>query len=508
VVAIGNLTIGPAQIISDTGVVDFDNENITTTGVISNGTISLTGAAITSSTGAISFSNENLSTSGTLTVGTMLIASGSITDSGGAIDFGNETLTTTGNVYLHSDAARLYMGAGDDAYLYFDGSYLNINANTNNYHFSGNAHVGIYGTPTVNAGLNVGLATVITGASQKATANTLYYGAASSSNTASRHYGMYNDARTAGNFSGTATSFWGENNTVTHNGSNTLAEAVGAGCGVTLSGSGNITNAIGNLLFIADGGAGTIETATGLYIQSITQGTTNWAIRSFGGNSHHVGNVNLGTTGTPTEVLEVHGNIFIHDNQEMIFGTGKDAKIDYNGTDMIVKPDAVGSGAVQVEGDMRFSGSGTGLPYGEIYAYDSNTTITITASGIANKVQVTAFDTNGASNQMTPDHTNDHITVTKAGVYLCTVSISAESVGGAAYEIGFSVFKNNGATQFQNLHVHRNLSGAGGDTGSLSMTGLITLAANDTVEVWTYNETNTSNIIVDDITLSLVQVGG
>jgi hypothetical protein len=156
---------------------------------------------------------------------------------------------------------------------------------------------------------------------------------------------------------------------------------------------------------------------------------------------------------------------------------------------------------------MRFSGSGSGLPYAEIYAYDANATVTISGVGIANKAQVTTFAANGASNQMTPDHTNDHITVDKAGVYLCNVTISAESVGGAGYEVGFSVFKNNGATQFQNLHVHRNLSGAGGDTGSMGMTGIITLSANDTVEVWVYNETNTSNVIIDDITMNLVMVG-
>ena len=157
---------------------------------------------------------------------------------------------------------------------------------------------------------------------------------------------------------------------------------------------------------------------------------------------------------------------------------------------------------------LYFDGAGEGLPYAEIYAFDANSTITISGTGIANKIQVTSFDTNGVSNLMTPDHTNDHITVVKAGVYKCNVAISAESSGGSAYEAGFGVFKNNGATHFTNCHVHRQLSGGGGDTGSLNMTGLIDLAANDTIEVWVWNETNTNNIIVDDITLNLIQIGG
>jgi len=34
------------------------------------------------------------------------------------------------------------------------------------------------------------------------------------------------------------------------------------------------------------------------------------------------------------------------------------------------------------------------------------------------------------------------------------------------------------------------------------------LAINDTIEAWISNETNTQNYIVEDITLSLVKIGG
>ena len=110
---------------------------------------------------------------------------------------------------------------------------------------------------------------------------------------------------------------------------------------------------------------------------------------------------------------------------------------------------------------------------------------------------------------MTPDHTNDHITVTIAGHYLCNVSISAESAsGGRADEFGFAVYKNNGATIFANCHSHRELTGGSGDTGSVSLSGILDLAVSDTIEVWTWNEDSTDDLVVDDITLSLVQIGG
>jgi len=158
-------------------------------------------------------------------------------------------------------------------------------------------------------------------------------------------------------------------------------------------------------------------------------------------------------------------------------------------------------------GDLVFVNS-DGMCFGEIYATDVANTITIAGTGYANRVQITSFAVNGVSNNATPDHTNDHITITKAGMYLCTVSVAASSAGGTAYLAGFGVFKGNGVTAFENLHAHRNLSGGGGDNGSISMSGIIDLAATDTVEVWCWNATNTNNIVIDDITLSLLQIGG
>lgn len=142
--------------------------------------------------------------------------------------------------------------------------------------------------------------------------------------------------------------------------------------------------------------------------------------------------------------------------------------------------------------------------YGEIYAHDVADTIAIAGIGEANKVQVTSFTTNGLFNFMTPDHTNDHIIVLKAGIYFCAVSISAESGAGAAFEAGFGVYKNNGATGFDNLHSHRNLSGGGGDTGSITISGIVNLAINDTIELWVWNETNVVDVIINDVTLSLI----
>lgn len=159
------------------------------------------------------------------------------------------------------------------------------------------------------------------------------------------------------------------------------------------------------------------------------------------------------------------------------------------------------------DGAITFQNDG-GLCFGEIYAYDEDDELTITTAGIANKIQITTFEANGESNNTTPDYTNSHITITKAGIYKCNVSIHAESAAaGGADTFGFAVYKNNGATLFENCHAHRQLSGGGGDIGSIGISGLLNLAVDDTIEIWCWNDTSTDNIVIDDINLNLILIG-
>ena len=107
---------------------------------------------------------------------------------------------------------------------------------------------------------------------------------------------------------------------------------------------------------------------------------------------------------------------------------------------------------------------------------------------------------------MTPDHTNDHITVTKAGMYLCTISTSFS--GDPSIEWEFGLYKNNGATLFANVHCKRKLGG-GGDVGSISLSGIVDLAVNDTIELWMQHAAGSDKAItIVDCTMSLTQIGG
>ncbi len=161
------------------------------------------------------------------------------------------------------------------------------------------------------------------------------------------------------------------------------------------------------------------------------------------------------------------------------------------------------------DGDGKVTFVGTaGLPYANIYAQDNTTVTTITTGGKANKVQITIFDTNGPSKNATPDHTNDHITITKAGFYMAFLDITASGAGGDQDLFGFSLYKNNGTFEFANVHGHETMAGGAGDINDVFLSGPVDLAVNDTIEVWCWNEDDTDNLTIDDISLTLVQIGG
>jgi hypothetical protein len=120
--------------------------------------------------------------------------------------------------------------------------------------------------------------------------------------------------------------------------------------------------------------------------------------------------------------------------------------------------------------------------------------------------QYTYFDTNDPSLGMTPDHTNDHITIGTTGVYL--VVGSASFSGSATTTFEGQIFINNGATGFPNAHFERKL-GAGGDIGATALDGILNLTAGDTVEFWvqrTDGAAVTKNFVGKDITISLVRL--
>jgi hypothetical protein len=161
-------------------------------------------------------------------------------------------------------------------------------------------------------------------------------------------------------------------------------------------------------------------------------------------------------------------------------GTPLDRKVEFENL-----PKATGMGAtISVEGN------------------STATTISSSSTDWSNAVQITVFDTDGAENNATADHTNDHITVDVAGTYLILINLSFS--GGLSDTYSFSAFKNNGATRLGPLATRK--LGTGGDVGSAGLTALATLSATDTVEVWIQNEDATSDCTIQDGSLTIIRV--
>ena len=157
----------------------------------------------------------------------------------------------------------------------------------------------------------------------------------------------------------------------------------------------------------------------------------------------------------------------------------------------------------QFSGNLIFTGGG--MCHGGISAQDNSTETAIAVAGTP--VQVTIFDTNAGSNNTIPDHTEDHIEIQKAGFYYIGVSATVNSVSGAGSRFEITVSKNNNGTPKIIPHADRNISGGGGQSGVIAMVGCALLEVGDTVEVWIENETNTQNYIIENIGITLFQIG-
>ena len=88
----------------------------------------------------------------------------------------------------------------------------------------------------------------------------------------------------------------------------------------------------------------------------------------------------------------------------------------------------------------------------------------------------------------------------------CCVNIKNDS--GAAHDVEVVVSKNNNTTIFANMRRHRTL-GTGVDVGAIPICGHISLAVNDTLEVWiTSDSASARDVIAEDVVLMVTQVGG
>jgi len=158
-------------------------------------------------------------------------------------------------------------------------------------------------------------------------------------------------------------------------------------------------------------------------------------------------------------------------------------------------------------GDITFHG-GAGLLYGCLNFHTAGAGTPTTCTTINVWYQITAFNINAQSNGgVVPDHTNDHITIGKAGDYQTFMGVSGGSTT-ANNDFEIAVFKNNGATQVSAITVHVTVPTANKvQTGSMMC--FANLSAADTLEVWVRCVSGSGKIwTTDHVVLNAKQVGG
>ncbi|GAG87687.1 unnamed protein product, partial [marine sediment metagenome] len=136
--------------------------------------------------------------------------------------------------------------------------------------------------------------------------------------------------------------------------------------------------------------------------------------------------------------------------------------------------------------------------WGEMYIYNNSVATVIHTEDMYHNV--TAGVTEGETNGFT--YATGNLTATHAGLYM--VSLSCSFSGGNNVEYHMTMGVN--AVRQTNLHTERKL-GAGGDKGSISISGLISLSATDKVNIMIENVDGTDNAIIHSANLNLYRIG-
>ena len=149
--------------------------------------------------------------------------------------------------------------------------------------------------------------------------------------------------------------------------------------------------------------------------------------------------------------------------------------------------------------------------YGIMQAVDGNTSSPLMTqalgSPLTEPVLLTAWNTDGLSSGITVSSSTGKMTVDNAGIYEVDLSISfsgtlSKTFVFEIYHDDVSASPTPTATGFK---MSRKL-GTGGDVGSASLTGLISLAANDSIMIYFSSTDGGSSITVHQSQLMVAQI--
>jgi hypothetical protein len=159
--------------------------------------------------------------------------------------------------------------------------------------------------------------------------------------------------------------------------------------------------------------------------------------------------------------------------------------------------DYISSGASRVRVDHPSNGIATHDFYIDYIAILERG-FTVTAGGT---FQVVESLTNGLSNNVTLDSSSGTMTIEKDGIYKVSMSTSFAGTDNATFE--GHIFVNN--VKQDNIGAKRRL-GSDGDVGSTSMTGLLSLEADDVVDLRVTSDTTGDYASIENINWNISRI--
>lgn len=166
-------------------------------------------------------------------------------------------------------------------------------------------------------------------------------------------------------------------------------------------------------------------------------------------------------------------------------------------TYIIVEPDA----------DTYWVGAGTGLPYGSFWGNELGF---VSAGGTGTFFEISDASITVGQTNLTTFQNNQELAVAKAGVYQVVWSMSVKATGANKHivgGIGVDVPGGADALVIQNDGRNHAVSTGNAEFG-IAGTAILDLAASSEVGLMATNETDGTNVTVEHVSLSIIQIGG
>lgn len=160
----------------------------------------------------------------------------------------------------------------------------------------------------------------------------------------------------------------------------------------------------------------------------------------------------------------------------------------------------------EADGDSFWVGAGTGLPYGSFWGNDL---VFVAAGGTGTYFEIADADITVGQINLSTFQNNKELAVTKAGMYKVVWSMSVKATGANKHIVGGIGVDAGGAGALTIQNDGRSHAVSTGNAEfALSGTAILDLSASSEVGLMATNETDNTNITIEHVSLSLLQVGG